>query len=102
MPAHVIYPKVDKRPAGFSAKWLKDILRSRLRYDGAIFSDDLSMEGARRIDGQLIGYTDAALAALEAGCEMVLLGNQSLGLRSEEHTSELQSPCNIVCPLLLE
>ncbi len=87
MPAHVIYPKVDKRPAGFSAKWLKDILRSRLRYDGAIFSDDLSMEGARRIDGQLIGYTDAALAALEAGCDMVLLCNQSLGLG--EHVDEL-------------
>jgi len=87
MPAHVIYPKVDRRPAGFSAKWLKDILRSRLRYDGAIFSDDLSMEGARRIDGQLIGYTDAALAALEAGCDMVLLCNQSLGLG--EHVDEL-------------
>ncbi|GGH58289.1 beta-hexosaminidase [Comamonas phosphati] len=87
MPAHVIYPKVDKRPAGFSQKWLKDVLRGRLRYDGAIFSDDLSMEGARRIDGQLIGYTDAALAALNAGCDMVLLCNQSLGLG--EHVDEL-------------
>jgi beta-N-acetylhexosaminidase len=87
MPAHVIYPKVDKRPAGFSEKWLKDILRSRLRYDGAIFSDDLSMEGARRIDGQLISYTDAALAALHAGCDLVLLCNQSLGFG--EHVDEL-------------
>ena len=87
MPAHVIYPKVDKRPAGFSAKWLQDILRGRLRYDGAIFSDDLSMEGARRIDGKLIGYTDAALAALNAGCDMVLLCNQSLGLGA--HVDEL-------------
>ena len=87
MPAHVIYPKVDKRPAGFSEKWLKDILRARLRYDGAIFSDDLSMEGARRIDGALISYTDAALTALNAGCDMVLLCNQSLGLG--EHVDEL-------------
>lgn len=87
MPAHVIYPKVDKRPAGFSEKWLKDILRSRLRYDGAIFSDDLSMEGARRINGQLISYTEAALEALNAGCDMVLLCNQSLGFG--EHVDQL-------------
>ena len=79
MPAHVIYPKVDKRPAGFSHKWLQDILRDKLGFDGAIFSDDLSMEGARRIDGALVSYTDAAVVALQAGCDLVLLCNQSLG-----------------------
>ncbi len=78
MPAHVIYPKVDGRPAGFSARWLQDILRGRLRFDGAIFSDDLSMEGARRLDGQIVSYTDAGVAALNAGCDLVLLCNQSL------------------------
>lgn len=79
MPAHVIYPKVDSRPAGFSKRWLQDILRREMRFDGAIFSDDLSMEGARRLDGQLVSYTDGALAALEAGCDLVLLCNQSVG-----------------------
>ena len=79
MPAHVVYPKVDKRPAGFSAKWLQEILRGKLDFQGAIFSDDLSMAGARQIDGQEVGYTEAALVALQAGCDLVLLCNQSLG-----------------------
>jgi beta-N-acetylhexosaminidase len=78
MPAHVVYPKVDARPAGFSSKWLNDILRGQLGFGGAIFSDDLSMAGARLIDGQEVSYTEAAVAALNAGCDMVLLCNQSL------------------------
>ena len=79
MPAHVVYPEVDSRPAGYSAHWLQDILRGQLGFDGAIFSDDLSMAAARQIDGQQLSYTAAALAALQAGCDLVLLCNQSLG-----------------------
>ncbi|SFD36058.1 beta-N-acetylhexosaminidase [Paracidovorax konjaci] len=78
MPAHVIYPRVDARPAGFSRRWLQEILRQRLRFGGAIFSDDLSMEAARRIDGTVVDYAAASLAALDAGCDLVLVCNQSL------------------------
>lgn len=78
MPAHVIYPKVDTRPAGFSKPWLEDILRQRCRFSGAVFSDDLSMAAARMIDGKLVSYSEAAITALSAGCDLVLLCNQSL------------------------
>ncbi|MEN9905527.1 MAG: hypothetical protein RLZZ555_2092 [Pseudomonadota bacterium] len=78
MPAHVIYSNVDARPAGFSSFWLDEVLRRRLRFQGAVFSDDLSMKGARQLEGRELSYTDAAVEALQAGCDLVLLCNQSL------------------------
>ena len=69
MIAHVVYPQVDKRPAGYSQTWLQEILRGELGYRGIVFSDDLCMHAAKAAGGAV----DRARGCLEAGCDLVLV-----------------------------
>ncbi len=82
MPAHVVYPKIDSLPAGFSSKWIQQILRTELNFKGTVFSDDLSMEGAASIGD----FKQRAKLAMQAGCDMVLVCNNQQAAEQVLHS----------------
>lgn len=71
MMAHVLYPNIDSLPASFSKIWIQKILRDKIKFFGAIFSDDLSMQGANIVGDHLT----RAETALDAGCDMIIVCN---------------------------
>ncbi|MCL7750404.1 beta-N-acetylhexosaminidase [Guyparkeria hydrothermalis] len=71
MVSHVVYPEVDARPAGFSPVWVREILRGQWGYEGAVFSDDLTMAAA-----SAVGKIEERVAqCLAAGVDMALVCN---------------------------
>jgi beta-N-acetylhexosaminidase len=69
MIAHVVYPEVDELPAGYSRRWLQDILRKDSGYQGVILSDDLGMHAAKSVGG----LAERTRLCLAAGCDLVLV-----------------------------
>ncbi len=69
MMAHVVYPQVAPEPAGYSPRWIKDILRQDMKFEGVVFSDDIGMAAAFSAGG----IKSRIDAHLDAGCDVVLV-----------------------------
>ena len=97
MPAHMTFPKIDKKPVTYSSFWLKTVLRKNFQFKGVVFSDDLSMKGAE-IAG---GYKERAKLAYESGCDVALVCNCREGaLEVLSFLEENQSPSNDILNLM--
>jgi len=73
MVAHILFPALDEAPSSLSARWIRDVLRGEMRFQGVVFADDLSMGGAAAAFGDVV---TRATRALSAGCDMLPVCNQ--------------------------
>ena len=78
MPAHIVFSQIDAQPVGFSRYWLQTVVREQMRYNGVIFSDDLTMAATATYGD----YPRRAALALDAGCDMVLVCNNRRGAQA--------------------
>ena len=77
MTAHILFPEVDERITTFSKIWIKQILKEQMKFEGMIFSDDLSMEGT----SEFKSFYDKTKNAIISGCEMILICNNREGAK---------------------
>ena len=78
MMAHVVYPAVAPEPAGYSKRWIEDILRKEMGFRGVVFSDDIGMAAAFSAGG----IKSRIDAHLDAGCDVVLVCHPELAEES--------------------
>ena len=77
MTAHVLFEQCCQQIPTYSSYWLQTVLRESLGFDGVIFSDDLTMQGAvDGVDGTQHSIVASAQSAIYAGCDMVLVCNK--------------------------
>jgi beta-N-acetylhexosaminidase len=92
MPAHVVFPALDPRPASLSKHWVTGVLRGELGFHGCVFADDLKMAGAAAFGG-VLERTELAFAA---GCDVLPICNDRQAVKSvlDHFGPDLGSPAS--------
>ena len=89
MPSHIIYSAIDNTPAGFSSRWLQDILRKQMGFQGVIISDALDMAAAKE-GGD---FVERSKVALSAGCDQLLVcNNREAAIQVVEALADYDDP----------
>lgn len=92
MPAHIVFPAVDPLPVGFSPYWVKSLLKQEWGFNGVVFSDDLTMEGAATVGG----CARRAELALAAGCDVILVcNNRQSALETIDYIASRKEPAGL-------